>query len=490
MLSAATILVTAIAIFLILFTGRAEAISSIAVLPLENLTGDPGQEYFADGITDELIGQLGRISALRVISRTSVMQYKRKAKPLPQIARELGVDAVLEGSLQKSGDRVRIRVQLIDALPRERNLWGMTYERPKAEMLVLYGEMAQAIAEKTGVSVTESETSRLASNRQVDPEAYEAYLKGQFHMYKFTKPDLELGRQYFELALEKDPDYAPAYHGIAFYWVATTYYGMRPKEIIPKWKAAVEKGIELDSTLPIGHFNLAVTATWYEFDWEKAEREFRLTLELNPNYAQARVFYGLYLTAMGRFEEAKTQMRVGVDLDPMNAMYQGYMGQPFRRSRQYDLAITHYKKSLALQPDFTDSLGNLFHCYHEKGMVEEALETRRKAFEIKGSQDLLEALDRGYRTGGYREAMRQVAEVLAARSNRAYSMDIALYYTYAGEKDRALDWLEIAFEERMQDLVYLNVDPKWDALRNEPRFQEVVRRMKFPQAKTRDKVKG
>ncbi|MCK4943835.1 MAG: hypothetical protein KAS65_09670 [Candidatus Aminicenantes bacterium] len=206
-------------------------------------------------------------------------------------------------------------------------------------------------------------------------------------------------------------------------------------------------------------------------------------LELNPNYAQGRVFYGLFLTGMGRFEEAKAQMIMGIRLDPINAMYQGYLGLAFLRARQFDHAIAQFKKSLTLQHDFTDSMRGLVHCYHQKGMYEQAFTVRRKIFETNGARDLLKALDRGHKEGGYREAMRQVAVALEARSNRAYALGIASYYTYAGEKDRALDWLEIAYQERIQNLVYLNVYPKWDPLRNDPRFQEVLRKMNFPNGK-------
>lgn len=466
--------------YLSLFTRHAEAIESIAVLPLENLTGDAEREYFVDGVTDELIGQLGQISGLRVISRTSVMQYKGVKKPLTVIARELNVDAVVEGSVQQVGDNVRIRVQLIDALPEERNLWGQTYERAKTDVLMLYSEMAQVIADKAQVRLTAEESTRLTKTRQVNPEAYEAYLKGAFYWHKFTEKDLETALQYYELALEKDPNYAPAYAEISAIWGSRTYFGMLPSEIWPKWKAALDKCLKLGPMLPETHFGLAGVATWFEFDWDKAEREFRLTLELNPNLARARVFYGLFLTGMGRFEEARAQMQIGLELDPLNSMYLTYSGIAFERERRFDEAIAQYRRSLATDPEFIDALSGLRNCFHYKEMYAEALDTTRKLFKAKGDNDLLEALNRGNAEGGYKEAMRQAAEALAARSNRAYSLNIATLYTYAGKKDLALDWLEIAYQEGMQDLVYLNVYPKWDPLRDDPRFQELIKRMNFP----------
>jgi serine/threonine protein kinase/Tfp pilus assembly protein PilF len=474
-------IVLAAVLILTFFPGRAEAINSIAVLPFENLTGQAEQNYFVDGVTDELIGQLAQISGLRrVISRTSVMRYKNTKKPLPEIARELNVDAVVEGTVYQVGENVRIRVQVVDALPEERNLWAQTYERAGSQILVLYGEMARAIAETTKVTLTAKETTRLAAARQVDPEAYEAYLKGQFHWHKLTAEDLETARRYFELALEKDPKYAPAYAGLASYWGAQTYFGLLPREVRPHWVAAIEKSLELDRLSPEAHFWLAGAATWLDFDWEKAEREFLLTLELNPHYAQARVFYGLFLTGMGRFDEAKAQMRIGIELDPLNSMYQSYLGLAFLRGRQFDEAIANFQKGLALQPDFADALSGLRDCYHQKGMYQEALAVSRRLYAATGDQDLLEALSRGHEEVGYQEAMRQAAEALAARSNRAYSLEIATLHIYAGEEEKALDWLEIAYEEQIQDLVYLNVYPKWDPLRDHPRFQELIRRMNFP----------
>ncbi len=480
---AAGLVILAVVLMLTLFPGRAEAIDSIAVLPFENLTGDAEKEYLVEGVTDELIGQLAQISGLRrVISRTSVIRYKNTDKPLPVIARELNVDAVVEGTVYQFGENVRIRVQVIDALREERNLWAKTYERPGKDVLVLYGEIARAIAETTKVSLTIEETTRLAAARQVNPEAHEAYLKGQFHWHKFTEKDLETAMRYFELALEKDAGYAPAYTGIASVWGARTYFGVLPREARSHLLTAIEKSLELDRMSPEAHFLLAGIATWFDFDWETAEREFLLTLKLNPHYAHARVFYGLFLTGMGRFEEAKAQMRIGIELDPLNSMYQSYLGIAFERSRRFDEAIAQFQKGLALQPDFADALGGLSGCYHQKGMYQEALDVLRRLFAISGAQNLLEALNRGQEAGGYKEAMRQVAEALAARANRASALNIATFFTYAGEKGKALDWLEIAHQEKIQNLVYLNVQPHWDPLRDDPRFQELIRRMNFPAA--------
>lgn len=292
--AAASFVIAAIVIILIFFPRRVDAINSIAVLPLENLTGDGGQEYFVDGVTDELIGQLSQIAAWRVISRRTVMQYKGAEKSLPEIARELGVDAVVDGTVYQVGENVRIRLQLIDALPQERNLWAQTYEEAGSNVLVMYNEMARAIADHAGINLTSEEKTRLSTARQVDPEAYDAFLKGNYHWKRLTPEELDIAMSYFELALEKDPSYAPAHSGIAFVWMAratATAAAAMPHDAAPKAKEAALRSLELDNTLAEPHFSLAAVATWYEWDWEKAEREWSKVLELNPNHADSHVFY-------------------------------------------------------------------------------------------------------------------------------------------------------------------------------------------------------
>ncbi|GAG83360.1 unnamed protein product, partial [marine sediment metagenome] len=281
------LIIIAAVIALSLFTGPAEAIESIAVLPLKNLTGDIEQEYFVDGITDELIGQLGQISGLRrVISRTSIMKYKDTDKSLSEIARELNVDALVEGSVQQVGDSVRIRVQLIDALPEEQNLWGQTYERPMTEVLAMYNEVARAIVNEVQITLTPKEETRLASTLQINPQAYEAYLKGMSHLYKLTPPELDAALHYFEQALEIDPNYALAYTGISFVWIGRQQMGLLiPSEATPKAKEAAQRALELDDTLAEVHYTLGIIRTWSDWDWEGGEQAFKRALEIKPNYA-------------------------------------------------------------------------------------------------------------------------------------------------------------------------------------------------------------
>jgi TolB-like protein/Tfp pilus assembly protein PilF len=456
------------------------SIESIAVLPLRNLSGDPEQEYFADAMTEGLITNLAKIGALKVISRSGAMRYKGANLSSVEIAKELRVDALVEGSAQRVGDSVRIMAQLINP-ETEQALWAESYERELENVLVLQGEVARAIARKVQVVLTPEEAKRLAGARMVNPGAYEAYLKGQFHWHKLTPQDLDAALRYFELALKEDPDYALPYAGISIVWAARTYMGVSTREALPKMREAATRCIELDGTLPQGHHRLASIATWFEWDWAGAEPEWRRALELDPNYADARVFFGLFLTAMGRHDEARAQIERGLELDPLSPMFQTYLGIALFRARRFDEAIAQFRKGQSLDPHFADAHGGLWHALHQEGVYEEALAEAKEFYATIGDPEAAEALARGDAEAGYPRAMSMAAETLVARSNLAYSLRIARLYSYGGEKDRALEWLEKAYEERVQDMIYLRVSPTWDPLRDDPRFQDLVRRMNFPE---------
>ena len=459
----------------------APKIRSLAVLPLENLSGDKEQEYFADGMTEELITNLAKISALKVISRTSVMLYKGSKKPLPQIAKELNVDALIEGSVLREGGQVRITAQLIQAST-DQHIWAESYQRDLRGVLVLQSEIASAIADKVRAAVTPSERTRLASARPVNPEAYDAYLKGRLHWYKFTPQEVDTALRYFQLALEKDPNYAPAYVGIGYVWAARTGFGfISSREALPKVKAAA-KALELDDTLADAHEGLADVMFFYEWNWPAAEKEYKRAIELNPNYADMRIFYTAFLDVMRRSQEATAQIQRALELDPLNPYIQSVFGQHLWLSRQYDDAIAQWRKTLAIQPDSPDAHSFLSRAYHRKGMYEEALAETKKTYVVLGRPEVVEALDRGYAQGGYPAAMRLAAQTLASRSRQTYvpTAWIAQLYTMAGEKDRALEWLEKGLEVRDFSMPYVNVDPTYDTLRNTPRFQALLRRMNFP----------
>jgi len=458
-------------------------IRSLAVLPLSNLTGDPQQEYFADGMTDALITDLAKIRSLKVISRTSVMQFKDAKKPLPEIARALGVDGILEGSVQRSGGRVRITAQLIRAST-DAHLWSESYERDARDILTLQGEVAQAVAREIMVALTPEESSRMVHAHPVNPEAYEAYLKGQFHWYKLSREHLDTALEYFQLALEKDPNYALAYVGIANVWMMRGDAGfIPPTEAIPKAKAAVSRALELDDTLAEGHITLANIAFLYDRNWSAAEREFRRAIELNPNSADAHFMYADFLISMKRPQEWEPEIHRALDLDPFSPFLQCFYGWQLVYLKRYDQAISQLQKVIATEPDFSSAHMGLWGAFYKKGMYGEALAEAEKFYEVLGDHEVGNALKRGYAEGGYARAMHLGAEVLATRSQRSHvpAVRIARLYAHAGEKDQVMRWLQKAFEGRETPLLHLSVAWDWDTLRTDARFQELVGSVGLPQ---------
>jgi TolB-like protein/DNA-binding winged helix-turn-helix (wHTH) protein/tetratricopeptide (TPR) repeat protein len=458
------------------------AIRSLAVLPLSNLTGDPQQDYFADGMTDALITDLAKIRSLKVISRTSVMQFKDAKKPLPEIARALGVDGIVEGSVQRSGGRVRITAQLVRA-DSDTHLWAETYERDTRDVLTLQDEVAQAVVREINVALTPEESTHRPHPRPVNPEAYEAYLKGQSHWYWLSREHLDTALEYFELALQKDPNYARAYVGVGNVWLMRGDAGsMAPSEAMPKAKAAISKALALDDTLSEAHVALANIMALYEHDWPAAEREFRRSIELNPNSADGHFMYADFLISMKRTDEWNREIHKTLELDPFNPFFQCFYGWHLVYLQQYDEAIAQFGKVLATVPDFSSAHMGLWGAYYKKGMNEEALAEARKFFSVLHDREVEEALSRGYSEGGYTRAMQLGAEVLAARSKRSHvpAVRIARLYANAGDKEETLRWLQKACDERETPLTHLGVAWDWDFLRSDPRFQDLLRRMNFP----------
>ena len=471
----------------IVLKGPPETIGSIAVLPLENLTGDTEQEYFVDGVTDELIGHLGQISGLqRVIPRTSVMRYKNTDKSLPEIAREMNVDALVEGTVYQVGKNVSIKLQLFDALPEERSLWTQRYDRPMTDVLVMYGEMARAIAENIQVKLTAREETRFADSRQVNPEAYEAYVRGSFKWMNFMTPeDLDTAEKHFDLALEKDPSYAPAYSGRAWVWLIRNQWGWSPpEEVGPKAKAAALRAIELDKNSASAHEALALVKELIDWDWDGTWESWRRSLELNPNVASAQGGYALFLMIMGHGEEALIHSERAVGLDPFNPLLHSWYALILYSQRRYDGAIAAAREALRIQPDFPVATNVLWFIMHEKkGMEREAFEAAKNFARVTYDDPRIDsALDEGYTQGGYFEAMKRGAEALIARLPETFCLpgDIAMFYTMAGEKDKALDWCEKGLEIHDPTLLYLGM-PSDDGLRSDPRFNDLLRKMNLPQ---------
>jgi serine/threonine protein kinase/Tfp pilus assembly protein PilF len=463
------------------FWGGGPRIQSLAVLPLENLSGDKEQEYFADGMTEELITNLAKISALKVISWTSMKQYKDTKKPLPQIAKELNVDGIIEGSVLREGGQVRVSAELIQAST-DQHLWAESYQRDLRSVLALQGEIAGAIAGKVRAAVTPSERTRLASARPVNPEAYDACLKGTLQAGRATPQDFDIALEYYELALKKDPNYALAYAGIAGLWCARATLGYTaPREAGPKAKAAALKAIELDDTLAQAHSALAYVKCLYEWDWAGTEREYKRAIELNPNDSGVRAFYSSFLIIMKRPEEGMAQIQQAVELDPVNSWLQGEYAEVLWIAGRDDEAMVQFRKAFRTTPQNTALHWGLSDILFRKARYEESW-AEMKAY-YAGDREMEEALTQGYAQSGYRGAMRRAADILAARGRKTYVLpvDAAGLYAWAGEKDRALAWLEKGFEVRDTNMCTVGLVAGFETLRSDPRFQALMRRMNLPQ---------
>ncbi len=459
-------------------------ITSIVVLPLDNMMGDTEQDYFVEGMHEALITDLSKIGALKVISRTSAMRYKDTGKPLPQIARELGVDAVLEGSVLRAGNQVRITVQLIEAAT-ERYLWAESYERDLTDILTLQSEVARAIAREIQIAVTPEEAARLASVREVNPEAHRLYLLGQFHLNTWEPAEINKAIRYFQQAIALDPLYSQPHSGLATCYGATAFYGyMPPQQAYEKVKAMTARALELDSNLADAHRSYAANSFYFDWHWEKAEEEFQRAIELNPNYSSAHQFYAWFLAAMGRTEEAHTTIRRALELDPLALTAYLTASDVFYLSRQYDQAITQLQELLDLSPNAPLALSRLGWSYVQKGMFKEAIGEMEQAVTLSpDNTEILGMLGHAYAAAGQTAEARKVLDDLHGLAKKRYVLPygFALIHTGLGENEKALEWLERAYQDRDGWMPFLQVEPRLDPLRSDPRFQDLLRRMNFPE---------
>jgi eukaryotic-like serine/threonine-protein kinase len=466
-----------------LFGGAAVTrIDSLAVLPLENLSGDPEQEYLAEGMHDALITNLGQLAGLkRVIARGSVLRFKGTTEPPQVIARELGVSGLITGAVLRSGDRVRVTAQLIDPAT-QAQVWAHSYEASLRDVLSLENDIVTAITREIKVALTPQEKTRLATTRPVNPEAFEACLKGRFHYYKLSRDELEVAESYFRLALDRDPECALAHTGLANVWLARTDAGfMPPSETLPKAKASVRRALELDDSLAEAHVaqaNLKVI----DWEWAEAEREFKRAIELNPGSAEAHFMFSDFLITMGRSAEWRTETQRALELDPLNYFWQVFYGWYLVYERRYDEGIAQLRKVADAQPDFSSARLGLWNAYFMKGADAEALAEAERFFAILHDDEVVKALAAGWAKGGYRGAMKLAGEKLAARSGRTHvsSVRVARVFAHAGENGRALDFLEKAYERHETPLYHIAVAREWDALRPDPRFQALLRHMNLP----------
>jgi eukaryotic-like serine/threonine-protein kinase len=453
-----------------------EPIDSLAVLPLENLSGDPDQEYFSDGMTDALITELQKIRSLRVISRTSVMRFKKTEESLPEIAKALNVKAVVEGSVMREKNVIRINVQLIQASP-EKHLWADSFDRDMNGVLVLQSDVARAIAQEVRVIVTPDEQKELASSRPVDPEAHEAYLKGRFYWNKRTGPDLQKAIGYFNDAIEKDSSYAQAYAGLASaYAVLPEYAYLPPSETVPKAEAAARKALQLDASLAEAHAVLGGIAS----DWASAESEYKRAIALDPSYATAHHWYSLNLRRHGRPDEALAEIRRAQELDPLSLIISENVGVTLSWMKRYDEALDQFKKMIELDPNFPWPYGDMAIVHAMQGRLDQAIAEYQKEISIVG-RDPSEISALGYLyalAGKKREAVSILDELLKFdREGYRVSVYVAMVHYGLGDTNRAFEWLERAYQEQDGALLDVGVSPLWAGLHSDPRFTALLRKM-------------
>jgi TolB-like protein/Tfp pilus assembly protein PilF len=452
-------------------------IRSIAVLPLENLTGDAAQEYFVDGVTEAVITDLAQISSLKVISRTSIMRYKGTKKSLPDIGKELNVDGIVEGAVVRSGERVRVDAQLIEANT-DRHIWASTYERNLGDVIALQNEVARAVANEVQAKLTPQEQAHLLRADSVDPQTYELYLKGRYFWSKRGDDSVRKSIDYFRQAIQRSPNYALAYAGLAEAYVVR--FDLSPQEKYSAAKAAARRALEIDDNLAEAHNALAASLFWYDWDWTGAEKEFQRALALNPNYAQVHQWYAQYLRTMGRQDLAVEELKRAEELEPLSH----FSGGSGRYGQQYDLIIEHARKELELDPSFFRAYSTLGEVYALRGMYQDSVAAYQKALDLSGgSPNVLAGLGYTYAVWGKRSEalknLRELKELSKHKYVRPYA--IATIYVGLGEKDLALAWLQKAVADRSIPLPFLKTDEEFASLRSDPRYRELLNRIGLPQ---------
>ena len=475
--AAAVIVAVGIPVMRSMFFHRAGPIDSIAVLPLENLSGDPAQEYFADGMTEALITDLAKIGALKVISRTSVMRFKDTKEPLPKIARELGVDAVIEGSVLLVGDRVRITAQLLEAST-DRHLWAESYERDLRDVLSLQQEVARAIAAAIKVALTPAETAKLTKASPVDPKVHDLYLRGRYHWNKRTPEDLERSIEYFQKTIAADPRFAPAYAAMADAYLVIANWGYKdPREMYALSKQYAEKAIDIDDQLSQAYADLAGVEEFLNFNRQEAERLFKRAIELNPNNSTAHQWYAEFLSYRGRHEEALAEIDTALAIDPLSMIIGQEKAAVLLQARRYDEAIAQCRRTLDLDEEFRSAHIIAAYCYFARAQYPEYVaEIQEGAIDENGRRHAEEA-GRVFRKAGIKGLQRWMIENIDEVSNQPYNNPYykAQFYAFLGDKDKSIEWMQKAIEVRSASVVGWRIDPSFDTIRDDPRFRELIR---------------
>jgi TolB-like protein/Tfp pilus assembly protein PilF len=454
-------------------------IESLAVLPLYNLSGDPAQEYFADGVTDELIADLGRISQVRVISSNSAARYKGTRKAVSEIARELGADAVIEGTVLRSGKRVRITAQLIDA-DKGQHLWAQSFERDLGDVLALQDDVARAIAGQVRAKLPANDAARPGKAGMVDPRAHDLYLQGRYCWRQRTREGEQAGLEYFLQAVAQDPNYAHAYAGIADSYLVLGAHGrLPPAEAFPKAREAARMALHIDDNLAEAHTSLGWIKAFVDWDWPGSDREFRRAVDLQPSYPTAHHWYSHYLAAVGLLEDSLAEIRKAHRLDPFEVNIDVWLGTILYDAGRYDESIAQHQKTIELYPHTAlVQLNEISTILGKQGKLNAAVESQSKSQTLSDDPKFAETLRQAYASSGYNGYLKKRIEHMISTSARGSepARSLAQLYATLGDKDGALRWLERAVEQR-DVWLYLKADPAYDNIRSDPRFQSLVRRM-------------
>jgi TolB-like protein/Tfp pilus assembly protein PilF len=455
---------------------------TVALMPLKNITIQGDEEWFTDGMTEALITELAQISGLRITSRASVMKYKEISKSAPEIADDLGVSYLIEGSLSRAGEKIKIATRLIDT-SQDGYIWARSYERNYEDILTLQGEIAQAIASQISVELTPQEQNRMRQTRVISTEAQDAYFKGRFHWSKLTSEDLTTAIEYFQFAVEKDSTFAQAYAGISLTWLSRAQMGyVSSTEAHAKAKLAVSKALALDSTLAEIYFVKAGFNMWGEWKFEESAQNFKRSLALNPNLADAHAYYSHVLYTLHQPEKALEHIKTAIAIDPFNTLFKSIYAMDLNYEHRYIEAIDLLLGTLEQSPNNPITLSTLRTSYHLNKEYNKAIEIWEKSYAQKNDYAAIEALKSGYEEGGYHLALQRVAELFIERKKTKYvtSWQISTLYARAGLHDEALTWLEKAYEEHDNNMPYLSIDPIFDEMRSNSRFQNLLRQMDLP----------
>lgn len=458
-------------------------INSLAVLPIENINNNPEEEWLKTGIHHALIDELSKIHSLRVVSRTSSLKFQGTTLSIPEIAQDLDVDGLVEASFYTERENVNIQVRLIQARPHEKQIWMQSFDRALKNVLTVYSDVANAIARETNISLNTLECKHIFKAGSINPVAYEAYLRGMSMLENLTEVDLERALRYFLHAKSIDQTYALAYVGIAWYWIAQMQQGFKPKEeSMPKLKDALKKAQDLDNSIAEIHWLLAGVKLNHDWDWESAGMEYQLTFEINPNYAIAQAYYSHYLAIMGRPEEGLRHSELAMKLDPFNTLYQAIYGMALKNARKYEEAHSMLMRALSAEPNDRIALPSLWCLYHKLKKYKEALQIAQRIYTAKKDKDVVRIIKEFQGKEDYESIILRLTKMMISRREKTYvpPFQIATLYTRAGLCDSAVHWLKKAFEARDPNMIYINIDPLFDHLRDNQGFKNLIRLMKFP----------